>query len=177
MGHLSLSDIKRSAGALAGRGMAIAGLVLGYAGLAVLPILIIAAIAIPNLLRAKMAANESFAVGCLRSYQYALGEYAAKCPQLGFPHSLGNLGPGRGDCVRAQLLDNSLGIDKPTKAGYVFIYNPGPEEGRGQVVSFTLEAHPVVQGTTGVRHFFLDQTGVIHLSSGGPADASSPSLR
>ena len=132
MGHLSLSDIKRSAGAVAGRGMAIAGLVLGYAGLAVVPILIIAAIAIPNLLRAKMAANEAFAVGSLRSYQYALGEYAAKCPGLGFPRSLGNLGPGRGDCERAQLLDNSLGNDKPTKAGYVFIYNPG-KESLGQV--------------------------------------------
>ena len=107
MGHLSLSDIKRSAGALAGRGVAIAGLVLGYAGLAVVPILIIAAIAIPNLLRARMAANEAFAVGCLRSYQYALGEYAAKCPKLGFPRSLGNLGPGGGDCERAQLLDHS----------------------------------------------------------------------
>jgi type IV pilus assembly protein PilA len=177
MGHLSLSDIKRSAGALAGRGMAIAGLVLGYAGLAVVPILIIAAIAIPNLLRARMAANEAFAVGCLRSYQYALGEYAAKCPKLGFPRSLGNLGPGRGDCDRAQLLDNSLGTEKPTKAGYVFVYNPGPEENRGQVVGFTLEAHPVVQGTTGVRHFFLDQSGTIHMSSDGPADSSSPSLQ
>jgi len=177
MGHLSLSDIKRSAGALAGRGMAVAGLVLGYAGLAVLPILIIAAIAIPNLLRAKMAANEAFAVGCLRSYQYALGAYAAKCPKLGFPRSLGNLGPGRGDCERAQLLDNSLGIDQPTEAGYVFTYNPGPEQSQGEVVSFTLEAHPVAQGTTGVRHFFLDQTGIIHVNSEGPADASSPSLR
>jgi hypothetical protein len=176
MGHLSLSDIKRSAGALAGRGMAVAGLVLGYAGLAVLPILIIAAIAIPNLLRAKMAANEAFAVGCLRSYQYALGEYGSKCPKLGFPRSLGNLGPGRGDCERAQLLDNSLGIDLPTKAGYVFIYNPGTEQSRGQVVSFTLEAHPVVQGTTGMRRFFLDQTGIIRVNSEGPADASSPSL-
>lgn len=177
MGHLSLSDIKRSAGALAGRGMAVAGLVLGYAGLAVLPVLIIAAIAIPNLLRAKMAANEASAVGSLQSYQYALGEYAAKCPTLGFPRSLGNLGPGRGDCERAQLLDNSLGIDQPTKSGYVFIYNAGTEQSRGQVVSFTLEAHPVVQGTTGMRHFFLDQSGIIHVNSEGPADASSPSLR
>lgn len=177
MGHLSLSDIKRSAGRLGGRGMAIAGLVLGYLGLGVLPILIIAAIAIPNLLRAKMAANEASAVGSLRSYQYALGEYAAKCPQLGFPRSLGNLGPGRGDCERAQLLDNSLGIDKPTKSGYVFTYNPGPEQRPGQTVSFTLEADPVVEGTTGVRHFYLDQTGTIHMNPDGPADASSPALQ
>lgn len=176
MGHLSLSDIKRSAGRLSGKGMAIAGLVLGYLGLGVLPILIIAAIAIPNLLRATLAANEASAVGSLRSYQYALGEYAARCPQLGFPRSLGNLGPGRGDCQRAQLLDHSLGTDKPTKSGYVFTYTPGPEQRRGQVVSFTLEADPVVPGTSGMRHFFLDQAGLIHMSSDGPADANSPAL-
>src|SRR5437879_12596996 len=67
MGHLSLSDIRRSAGRLGGRGMAIAGLVLGYTGLAIIPVLIIAAIAIPNLLRARMAANEASAVGSLRT--------------------------------------------------------------------------------------------------------------
>jgi len=46
MGHLSLSEIRRSAGRLGGRGVAIAGLVLGYAGLSFIPVLIIAAIAI-----------------------------------------------------------------------------------------------------------------------------------
>lgn len=177
MGHLSLSDIKRSAGRLGGRRMAIAGLALGYTGLAVLPILIIAAIAIPNLLRAKMAANEASAAGSLRSYQYALGEYAAKCPQLGFPRSLGNLGPGRGDCQRAQLLDNSLGTDRPAKSGYVFTYQPGPEQSRGPVASFTLQADPISPGASGIRHFFLDQTGIIHISSDGPADANSPILQ
>jgi type IV pilus assembly protein PilA len=176
MGHLSLSEIKRGAGRLSGRGMAIVGLVLGYLGLSVIPILIIAAIAIPNLLRARIAANEASAVGSLRSYQYALGEYAAKCPQIGFPHSLGSLGPGRGDCKGADLLDHSLGTDKPTKSGYVFSYRPGPEQSRGQVVSFTLEANPLVQGTSGMRYFFLDQTGIIHMSSDGPADGDSPVL-
>jgi Domain of unknown function (DUF4190) len=57
LGHLSLSDIRRSAGRLAGRGVAIAGLVFGYVGLWFVPILLIAAIAIPNVLRAKIAAT------------------------------------------------------------------------------------------------------------------------
>ena len=62
-GHLSLSDIKKSASRLKGQGMAIAGLVLGYLGIAVIPVtLIIAAIAIPNLLRARIAANEASTV-------------------------------------------------------------------------------------------------------------------
>ena len=48
LGHLSLSAIRKSAGRLGGRGVAIAGLVLGYAGITLIPlILIIAAIAIP----------------------------------------------------------------------------------------------------------------------------------
>src|SRR5258708_6362861 len=55
LGHIALSQIKRSAGRLKGSGMAIAGLVLGYGSVAFIPIiLIIAAIAIPNLLRARM---------------------------------------------------------------------------------------------------------------------------
>jgi hypothetical protein len=68
LGHLSLSDIRRRAGHLRGRGMAITGLVLGYVGLSFIPVLIIAAIAIPNLLRSRIAANEASAVGSLRSY-------------------------------------------------------------------------------------------------------------
>ena len=63
-GHISLSRIKKSAGRLGGRGLAITGLVLGYLGIAMIPlILIIAAIAIPNLMRARIAANEASAVG------------------------------------------------------------------------------------------------------------------
>src|SRR5271163_2234518 len=64
LGHLALSEIKKSAGRLKGNGMATAGVVMGYAQIVLVPfILIIAAIAIPNLLRARMAANEVSAVG------------------------------------------------------------------------------------------------------------------
>ena len=77
-GHVSLSQIKKSAGRLGGKGLAIAGLVLGYLGIAMIPlILIIAAIAIPNLLRARMAANESSAVYSLRTINTAQVTYQA----------------------------------------------------------------------------------------------------
>src|ERR1700681_3553758 len=67
-GHLALSEIRKSAGRLKGEGIAIAGLVLGYIWIAGIPIfLILAAIAIPNVLRARMAANESSAVASVRS--------------------------------------------------------------------------------------------------------------
>ena len=68
-----------------GDGMAIAGLVLGYIGFAAIPfILIIAAIAIPNLLRARMAANEASAVGSLRTIEHrshlVLGDVSQRIP-------------------------------------------------------------------------------------------------
>src|SRR6202051_2923879 len=123
LGHLSYSEIGKSLGRIRGRGLALAGLILGYFGVAFIPfILIIAAIAIPNLLRAKMAANEASAVGSLRSYQYAIGAYALKCPKIGFPKSLANLGEGRGDCDRASLLDSSLATRQTITPGYYFHY-------------------------------------------------------
>src|SRR5208283_4914231 len=48
-GHLSVSEIRKSAGRLKGEGIAITGLVLGYVGLAIIPVILIcAAIALPN---------------------------------------------------------------------------------------------------------------------------------
>jgi len=62
LGHISRSEIRKSAGRLKGAGLALGGLIMGYLGLSVIPILIIAAIAIPNLLRARIAANEASAI-------------------------------------------------------------------------------------------------------------------
>jgi uncharacterized membrane protein len=109
LGHLALSEIKKSAGRLAGHGMAMAGLILGYIGVAMVPfILIILAIAIPNLLRAKMAANEASAVGTLRAYNIAMVTYASACPDVGYPASLENIGPGSKDCSHLNVVDASL---------------------------------------------------------------------
>jgi len=175
LGHLSYSEIQRSLGRIRGRGIALAGLILGYAGLSFIPILIIAAIAIPNLLRAKMAANEASAVGSLRSYQYAMGAYASKCPKTGFPKSLANLGEGRGDCERANLLDDSLSAEQPIKSGYYFHYVAAEPDDVGQVTSFVITADPV-SPNTGVRHFYIDQTGVIRWNTDRPPDVGSPAL-
>ena len=174
LGHISLSEIRKSAGRLQGKGMAVAGLVMGYFSVALIPfILIIAAIVIPNLLRARMASNEATAIGALRSYSSALGTYASMCPKIGFPASLANLGPGGHDCDHAQLLDSILGTESPMRSGYVFHYQVGNPDGPGQAVSFTLSADPVTEATTGMRHFFVDETGVIRVKNGGPANADS----
>src|SRR5580692_609711 len=178
LGHLALSDIKKKAGQLKGNGLAVAGMVMGYAQVVFLPvILIIAAIAIPNLLRARMAANEASAVGTLRNYSTAMVTYTSMCPNTGFPGSLQKLGPGSGDCERTNLVGAGLAAPNATKSGYRFFYSPGPANNLGQIVSYTITADPITDNTTGVRHFFVDESGIIRASSGEPANPDSPPLR
>jgi len=82
LGHMSRSEIRKSNGRLKGDGMATAGLVMGYGAFALIPfILIIAAIAIPNLLRARMAANESSAAAGVRTLNTAELSYQAEYPK------------------------------------------------------------------------------------------------
>src|SRR5512146_3135395 len=75
-------------------------------------ILIIAAIAIPNLLRSRIAANESSAVGSMRTINTAQVTYNSSYPDVGFADTLKKLGPG-GDCSKpdsagACLIDGTL---------------------------------------------------------------------
>jgi len=177
LGHLSLSEIRKSAGRLKGEGLATTGLVLGYAEIALIPlILIIAAIAIPNLLAARMAANEAASVSALRTYSSAIMSYAEKCPDRGYPVSTKNLGPGSGDCTQANLLDQELGSGRPIKSGYYFEYRPGAPDETGHVTSYTILADPVTPGTTGVRHFFADESLVIRTQKGRRAGPTSAAL-
>ena len=88
-------------------------------------ILIIAAIAIPNLLRSRIAANEASAVGSLRTINTAEVTYASTYPAQGFAATLGALGPGSSTTAtstNANLLDSVLGCTTQpcTKSGYVF---------------------------------------------------------
>jgi type II secretory pathway pseudopilin PulG len=71
-GHISRASIRKSMGLLKGEGIALAGLVMGYISIAAIPfILIVAAIAIPSLLRSRQVANESAAVAQLRTINTA----------------------------------------------------------------------------------------------------------
>lgn len=94
--------------------MAITGLVLGYLGIAVIPLkLIIAAIAIPNLLRARIAANEASAVATLRSINSAQVAYQATYPAVGFARDLPSLG-GAEPCARP-LACSKTGLQLPRR--------------------------------------------------------------
>jgi len=176
LGHLALSDIKRSAGRLAGRGMAIGGLVTGYIGVSIIPFLIIAAIAIPNLLRSRMAANEASAVGSLHTYNTAMVTYSGACPDIGYPTSLESLGPGTKDCSHMDLVNAQLASQDPVSRGYRFIYTPHRDP--GQIATrYQIVATPVNPGATGVRQFFTDESGVIRFSTNGSANVESDPLQ
>lgn len=141
-------------------------------------ILIIAAIAIPNLLRSRMAANEASAVGSLRTINTALVTYASTYPgapaPCGMPPSLANLAPAvNATNAAADLLDNVLGVAAPVKSGYNFIYVQTATDVNGCGTTYTINADPVTRGTTGQRSFFTDQTGVIRSDPANVATAAS----
>jgi len=145
-------------------------------------ILIIAAIAIPNLMRSRMAANESSAVGSVRTINTAEVTYNTQYPDVGFALNLANLGGTAAACATATgatstsacLIDSLLAGG--SKSGYTFAA-AGTILGGGTVINqYTVTATPQGTGTTGQRGFFSDQSGVIRYSLDGtaPSTASSP---
>ncbi len=134
-------------------------------------ILIIAAIAIPNLLRSKMAANEASAVGSLRSVNTACVTYSTTYG-TGYPAALANLGPATpATAATADLIDSVLAAG--TKSGYGFTYVAGAVDAAGNTNTYTITAIPVNIGTTGQRQFFTNESGVIRANATGAATVAS----
>ncbi|MFZ0859653.1 MAG: DUF4190 domain-containing protein [Candidatus Sulfotelmatobacter sp.] len=161
-GHLALSEIRKSAGHLKGEGIAMTGLVLGYVWIAGIPIiLIIAAIAIPNLLRARIAANESSAIGSVRILVTSEITYATLHRSQGYTCSLSDL-------AEATLIRGPLATGQ--KNGYVFELtecSAGTEGGAN--VKYQVVAYPLRVNQTGVRAFCTDESGAIRVDSSGSA--------
>jgi prepilin-type N-terminal cleavage/methylation domain-containing protein len=140
-------------------------------------ILIIAAIAIPNLMRSRLAANESSAVATLNAINTSEVVYSSTF-QSGYSPNLASLG---GACpsgtyptaTAACLLDNVIAVDPAVKSGYTFTYTP---TGSPYVGSYTVDAPPVAAGSTGQRYFFTDQTSVIRVDPAVAASASSSAI-
>jgi type IV pilus assembly protein PilA len=128
-------------------------------------ILIIAAIAIPNLLRSKMAANEASAVGSLRTINTA--SVAFSTTYGNYPHALGDLATGSSvSSTSADLIDTVLASG--VKSGYTFAYtSASPWQ------SYTITAQPSTPGVTGQRYFFTDQSGVIRADTATVATSAS----
>ena len=132
-------------------------------------ILIIAAIAIPNLLRARIAANESSAVASVRTINTAQISYNSAYPTVGFSATLGSLAgtsctppSSTGAC----LIDTQL--SSGTKSGYTFVMS----NVTGTPAStYQINATPQTQNQTGVRYFCSVADAVVRVPSSATACA------
>ena len=132
-------------------------------------ILIIAAIAIPNLLRSKIAANESSAVSSLRTINTAEVTYSSSWGQ-GYAAAIANLG-GAAPCLAstaaaACIIDSGLSVAPYSKSGYSFAA-VGNTPVAGINNGFESNATPIVVDVTGKRAFCSDQTGVLRANTTG----------
>ena len=136
-------------------------------------ILIIAAIAIPNLLRAKIAANESSAAASVRTLVTANIEYQTSYPANGFATNLAQLGPGSGTAcastgptsAAACIIDAVLAGGN--KSGYGILSGG---QGTAPFQGFLISATPVTAGTSGVKGFCAQEDGVVRWET--PASAT-----
>jgi len=149
-------------------------------------ILIIAAIAIPNLLRARIAANESSAVSGVRTINTAEVSYNSAYPTVGYSAALTDLTNGgiTAACPNppnpnaACLIDGVLGFNgnpaNSGKSGYSFTYGSAAGGGGAILVTYHVESNPLVANQTGVRSFCSVEDGVVrYVSAGGIATCLS----
>ena len=137
-------------------------------------ILIIAAIAIPNLLRSRIAANEASAVGSIRTINTAEVTYASTYPDIGFAGlaSLGGPSSGTATSGQAGLIDSVL--SSGLKSGYSFTVSVATGS---PATLYIVNGDPVVRGQTGQRSFFSDQSGVIRYNTTAQAGATDSPLQ
>src|SRR6266550_5049711 len=134
-------------------------------------ILIIAAIAIPNLLRAKIAADEASAAQSVRQINTTEFAYNTAYPNVGYASDLASLGgaaPCNPSSTTACLLDNVLASATPgkgSKSGYVF-QGTGIAASGTFFNSFLTGASPLTFGVTGTRDFCSTEDGVIRFDPG-----------
>ena len=143
-------------------------------------ILIIAAIAIPNLLRSRIAANEAAAVGNMRTINTAEVSYASTYPaHVGTYGLLAELGPPAGGACPTPSATNACLIDETlanataiatSKSGYFFTL------ALSGTVGYTNLGTAAAQGSSGVRHFYTDASGVIRFDATAAATVASPAI-
>lgn len=140
-------------------------------------ILIIAAIAIPNFIRARISANEASAVTSMHAVSTAEIGYASSYPAIGFSVALADLGNGGsnpcpGTPTASCFLDVSLASG--AKSGYKFTYTQ--DTTYTPSLGYTFNGDPASFGLTGLQSYYIDQTNIIRYSSSGPANSTSSPL-
>ena len=140
-------------------------------------ILIIAAIAIPNMMRARISANEAAAIQNMKTITTTNHGYNSAYG-TGFAPSLAALGPpaggGAATAAAADLIDSTLASG--SKNGYTYTYTPAAPAG-GVIYAYTLSADPIAPGSTGQRFFFTDQSGVIRFNAAAKASVADPPIQ
>ena len=130
-------------------------------------IAILAAIAIPNLLRARLNANETAAISALRtiatvSTSYHDVNYVPGTATHTYPTDLtGFAAVGDAPAYIDPVLETGI------KHGYLFVY-------AGGATAYTCTAAPATPNVTGERYFFVDESGVVRVQKGAPATVASP---
>jgi prepilin-type N-terminal cleavage/methylation domain-containing protein len=147
---------------------------------------ILASIAIPSLLRARMSGNEASAIGSLRAVNYGQANFAINCGYGAHADSLAGLAlrpvPGGEPFVSADL-----STDPSQKSGYLITQIAGPPavglpascSGAGLVNTYAVTANPLSPGTTGARYFFtnggsifMDYAAIAPVLTGDPASGT-----
>ena len=138
---------------------------------------IIAAIAVPGLLRARMSGNEASAIGSMRAINSSEVTYAASCGGGGYAVSLTDLATAPtagGD----PFISPDLNANGVTKSGYVLNLAPGTNaaavlastatcNGTASQSTYFAEAHPATKGQTGTRSFATNNSGTIYQDFNG----------
>jgi type IV pilus assembly protein PilA len=140
---------------------------------------IIAAIAVPGLLRARMSGNEASAIGSARAINTAQQNYSQLCN--GFASGLVELGPNATTPHNFLSPDLSM-VASPSKSGF----NVNVTAGTGMALAmlapgctgttdnYLAEAHPLNVGSTGTRSFVTDSAGTIWQDTTGATFAAVP---
>jgi type IV pilus assembly protein PilA len=140
-------------------------------------ILIIAAIAIPDFIKSKMAANQASAAQSLRVLNSSEVMYASNYGK-GYSSSLNDLKAPTGGAIpsltAAGLIDNILGSG--VKSGYRFTYTPNSPDTNGYYVGYTITADPVTPGTSGGVYYYTDQSFVIRFNNTQTANSTDQPL-
>ena len=134
---------------------------------------IIAAIAIPGLLRARMAGNEASAIGSMRSINSGQAVFASSCASGYFAGQLTDLGSGTTATLRFLSADLT-GSTTATKSGYSVrmvgvggaVATTTPCVSATIYPAYTANADPITPGSTGVRYFGTTEGATVYQNSG-----------
>ena len=155
---------------------------------------IIAAIAVPGLLRARMSGNESSAIGSLRAINSAQASYSSACGQGGYATSLTILGTpcnagaaGTQGFISPDMNPATAGVTKNAgtgvlKSGYDTdlvaaagaAAGPTDANGKATVLDYLASSVPATIGTTGQRGFNTNAAGTIFFDAKGLATGTTP---